>query len=455
MGMQRGVPDPYRELGVQRAATAAQIKAAHRKLAKRYHPDADGGDTLRFLSIQEAYALLSDPLRRREWDARHAPGPVRAGDAARRGGGKPRASDGHWTREEGPGGGRSRGAPPAGGRRPAASRPAGESGTAGTGTGRPGGPPAGGEHPGSAGAPGGAAAGDRRENRADPDWNASGRDPSARTYRWSAENVPWWEDFSPRGAAGAAGAAGATPDSKTSGQRPPAGGQPRPPRQTPGGAGAGATGSGAAPAGGATPPAAGQADAAGKPDHGDVYSRSSGAAWSSAARRYFRKGDDDLASRGAFVYRGTQVVTGAKAREASEELLRKRPGVGPSPRQAFEPRPADGPRERQEARSTTSRSSDAAETQPHAQPPLGSAAFGARTERDSEADPENRQATSLTAAATVGALASSIVTVPLLVLGSFVLDPPLQPMFAVILLLIAAITGALAAAVWVRIRPEG
>ena len=128
--MQRGVPDPYRELGVQRGATEAQIKAAHRKLAKRHHPDAQGGDTLRFLSIQEAYALLSDPLRRREWDAKHAPGPVRAGDAVRRGQ-KPRASDGHWTREEGPGGARPRGAQGAA-RRPAANRQAGGSAAAGS-----------------------------------------------------------------------------------------------------------------------------------------------------------------------------------------------------------------------------------------------------------------------------------------------------------------------------------
>lgn len=448
MGMQRGVPDPYRELGVQRGATEVQIKAAHRKLAKRHHPDAQGGDTLRFLSIQEAYALLSDPLRRREWDAKHAPGPVRAGDTMRRSGGKPRTSDGHWTREEGPGGARPRGTQ-AGGRRPAANRPGGESGSAGTGTGtgRSGTPPAGGgEPPGGAGMPGANTARDRQENRSDPDWNASGRDPSARTYRWSAENVPWWEDFSPR--AGADRAAGTDP--KPSGRRPPAGNQARPPRQTPGAAGAGA---GPADTGRSTSPsAAGQPDAGGKPDHGDVYSRSSGAAWSSAARRYFRKGDDDLASRGAFVYRGTQVVTGAKAREASEELLKKRPGVGPAPRQAFEPRPADGPPRQREPGSATFRTAGATDTRPPSQPPIASPAFNGGTDRDFETDPADRNGPSLAAAASVGAAASSIVTVPLLVLSSVVLNPPLQPMFAAILLVISAITGAVAAAVWVRIR---
>ena len=70
--------DPYRALGLRRDATDAEVKAAHRKLAKRFHPDAENGDRDRFLRVQEAYKVLTDPLLRREWDARHAPGPVRA-----------------------------------------------------------------------------------------------------------------------------------------------------------------------------------------------------------------------------------------------------------------------------------------------------------------------------------------------------------------------------------------
>ena len=70
--------DPYRALGVARAATSAEIKRAHRTLAKRYHPDAATGDTALFLAVHEAYRLLSDPLLRRDWDDKHAPGPVRA-----------------------------------------------------------------------------------------------------------------------------------------------------------------------------------------------------------------------------------------------------------------------------------------------------------------------------------------------------------------------------------------
>jgi curved DNA-binding protein CbpA len=61
--------DPYRELGVPRGASEEQIKAAHRRLAKRYHPDASSGERERFLAIQEAYLLLTDPLRR-PWRAR-------------------------------------------------------------------------------------------------------------------------------------------------------------------------------------------------------------------------------------------------------------------------------------------------------------------------------------------------------------------------------------------------
>ena len=70
--------DPYRALGIRHDATDIEIKAAHRKLAKRFHPDTAGGDRDRFLKVQEAYRLLSDPLQRRDWDEAHAPGPMRA-----------------------------------------------------------------------------------------------------------------------------------------------------------------------------------------------------------------------------------------------------------------------------------------------------------------------------------------------------------------------------------------
>jgi curved DNA-binding protein CbpA len=196
--------DPYRVLGVLRGADREQIKAAHRRLAKLYHPDGSTGDEERFLAVQEAYQLLSDPLRRREWDRRHAPGPVRAEHARRR---EPTAD----------------GATAEGKTRPPA-----------TGTPQP-----------------------RR-----------GRAASSRT--WTAERVPWWEDFRPVDRRDA--------------------------------------------------PSEREAEPVEDPGNDvDVYSRSSGAAWSAAARRHFRRGTDDLPSRGVWRYRGTQVVTGAEARRLAAE----------------------------------------------------------------------------------------------------------------------------------------
>ncbi|MFI5255117.1 MAG: DnaJ domain-containing protein, partial [Candidatus Limnocylindrales bacterium] len=128
--MQR-LSDPYRLLGVGRDATAVEIKAAHRRLAKRLHPDRAQGDPDAFLAVQDAYELLSDPLRRREWDRRHAPGPVPAGESpraardAREGRGARDAGDARGAREgrdpERPGRPAS---PRAGATRPAPARPA-------------------------------------------------------------------------------------------------------------------------------------------------------------------------------------------------------------------------------------------------------------------------------------------------------------------------------------------
>ncbi len=58
----------YDILGVGRDASQAEIKAAFRKLAKKYHPDSSSGaeeDKERFQEIQEAYAVLSDPEKRK------------------------------------------------------------------------------------------------------------------------------------------------------------------------------------------------------------------------------------------------------------------------------------------------------------------------------------------------------------------------------------------------------
>ncbi len=62
--------DPYEVLGVARTATADQIREAHRKLAKKFHPDLNKTPeaAARFKEVQEAYDLLSDQAKRSQFD---------------------------------------------------------------------------------------------------------------------------------------------------------------------------------------------------------------------------------------------------------------------------------------------------------------------------------------------------------------------------------------------------
>jgi len=63
--------DLYEVLGVGRQAGAEEIKKAYRRLARRHHPDVNPGSAeaeRRFKEIQEAYAVLSDPEKRRQYD---------------------------------------------------------------------------------------------------------------------------------------------------------------------------------------------------------------------------------------------------------------------------------------------------------------------------------------------------------------------------------------------------
>lgn len=63
--------DYYAVLGVPKTATAEEIKKAYRKLARQYHPDSNQGDTVKeakFKEVSEAYDILSDVKRRKEYD---------------------------------------------------------------------------------------------------------------------------------------------------------------------------------------------------------------------------------------------------------------------------------------------------------------------------------------------------------------------------------------------------
>jgi curved DNA-binding protein CbpA len=406
MSAMRKVSDPYRVLGVSRGADATQIKAAHRRLAKRHHPDAPGGDEARFVAIQEAYLLLSDPLRRREWDRKHAPGPVDAREHGTRAGA--RAASARWTREDAGAYRRTRTT-----RGPTGAGRQGEAGPA----------PA----PGATG---------------------SGRDPGTRRGTWSAEGVPWWEDF--------------TPKSRGATSRRQAGDRAR------------AASAGTRPGGDM-----------------DVFSRSSGAAWSSAARRHFRRDEATLPSRGAFRYRGSQVVTGAEARMLAEQeaaqqeaaaaaLFRKaRPAAsGRPPRQAFDHEQPGAPKERDgDARRATPAPTPppmTATPPPEATTPTTPAPAAAPTPARPEsraaqpsaarppvtrpvASPKHAEPREHTAASSapvvVGALAATIIAAVPVVLGvsAGAIDPAAPP--AVGTLLVGALIGGVSG--WLLARTRG
>jgi curved DNA-binding protein len=63
--------DYYKTLGVSKSATAKEIKAAYRKLARKYHPDVNPGDATaeaRFKEVNEAHEVLGDQEKRKRYD---------------------------------------------------------------------------------------------------------------------------------------------------------------------------------------------------------------------------------------------------------------------------------------------------------------------------------------------------------------------------------------------------
>ena len=83
--------DYYEVLGVPKDADEAALKKAYRALAKKYHPDANPGDKeaeQKFKEASEAYSVLSDPEKRRQYDQfGHAAFEGGAGGAGGYGGG--------------------------------------------------------------------------------------------------------------------------------------------------------------------------------------------------------------------------------------------------------------------------------------------------------------------------------------------------------------------------------
>ena len=66
-----GFKDYYAILGVNKSASADDIKRAFRQLARKYHPDVNPGNQeaeSKFKELNEAYEVLSDPDKRQKYD---------------------------------------------------------------------------------------------------------------------------------------------------------------------------------------------------------------------------------------------------------------------------------------------------------------------------------------------------------------------------------------------------
>jgi len=75
-------PDYYKTLGVDKKASAEEIKKSYRKLARKYHPDRNPDDKQaesRFKEISQAYDVLGDPEKRKQYDSGTGPFATGAG----------------------------------------------------------------------------------------------------------------------------------------------------------------------------------------------------------------------------------------------------------------------------------------------------------------------------------------------------------------------------------------
>lgn len=90
--------DPYAVLGVARDATPLQVARAHRRLAKRHHPDLhpDAADQRAMHRINEAWRVLSVPSLRADYDRRH-PSAAASRSTSSASFGPSRRPSGHWT----------------------------------------------------------------------------------------------------------------------------------------------------------------------------------------------------------------------------------------------------------------------------------------------------------------------------------------------------------------------
>ena len=70
------ISDPWDTLGVPRSATKPEIKQAYKKLAKEWHPDVNKSPDAedRFVDIAEAYQILTDEEKKREWERTRSQG---------------------------------------------------------------------------------------------------------------------------------------------------------------------------------------------------------------------------------------------------------------------------------------------------------------------------------------------------------------------------------------------